>query len=215
MGRPRAKPGITAVSSTPIPAATSEDQPECKNASSQESDPCFHDITPYEHDQLDSASVRYLRPDRQFGRHTERRGWCETPGGLRDGPLGGEAPGCVTLRNCWATDLWRQRRTARACPWGPRYKGVPHGSVVIWRQRTKTMSRMASEIRELSERIESLGTKQKVKLLERVLTPEMELRFAMEHMARRSRHVSSRVLDRAADRAIQEVRRERAERRAH
>jgi hypothetical protein len=77
------------------------------------------------------------------------------------------------------------------------------------------MSRMASEIRELSERIESLGTKQKVKLLERVLTPEMELRFAMEHMARRSRHVSSRVLDRAADRAIQEVRRERAERRAH
>ena len=77
------------------------------------------------------------------------------------------------------------------------------------------MSRMAAEIRELSERIESLGTKQKVKLLERVLTPEMELRFAMEHMARRSRHVPSRVLDRAADRAIREVRRERAERSRH
>ena len=77
------------------------------------------------------------------------------------------------------------------------------------------MSRMAAEIRELSERIESLGTKQKVKLLERVLTPEMELRFAMEHMARQSRHVPSRVLDRAADRAIREVRRERAERSRH
>ena len=46
------------------------------------------------------------------------------------------------------------------------------------------MSRMAAEIRELSERIESLGTKQK-------------------------------VLDRAADRAIREVRRERAERSRH
>ena len=77
------------------------------------------------------------------------------------------------------------------------------------------MSRMAAEIRELSERIESLGTKQKVKLLERVLTPEMELRFAMEHMARRAHHVPSRVLDRAADRAIREVRRERAERSRH
>jgi len=107
MGRPRAKPGIAAAPRTPSSAAAREDQSECKDASSQESDPCFHDITPYEHDQLDSASVRYLRPDRQFGRHTERRGWCETPGGLRDGPLGGEAPGCVTLRNCWATDRAR------------------------------------------------------------------------------------------------------------
>jgi hypothetical protein len=78
----------------------------------------------------------------------------------------------------------------------------------MWRQRTKTMTRIAAEILELTERIESLGTKQKVKLLERVLTPEMELRFAMEQMARRSRHVPNRVLDRAADRAIQEVRRE-------
>lgn len=77
------------------------------------------------------------------------------------------------------------------------------------------MSRMAAEIRELSERIESLETKQKLKLLERVLTPEMELRFAMEHMARRARHVPRRVLDRAADRAIREVRRERAERSRH
>ncbi len=53
------------------------------------------------------------------------------------------------------------------------------------------MTRMVSEIHELTERIESLGTKQKVKLLERVLTPEMELRLAMEQMARRSRHAPS------------------------
>ena len=91
----------------------------------------------------------------------------------------------------------------------PRRRRNIVGSVVIWGQRTKTMTRMAAEILELTERIESLGTKQKVKLLERVLTPEMELRFAMEHMARRSHHVPSRVLDRAADRAIREVRRER------
>jgi hypothetical protein len=77
------------------------------------------------------------------------------------------------------------------------------------------MTRMAAEILELTERIESLGTKQKVKLLERVLTPEIELRFAMEQMARRSRHVPSRVLDRATDRAIREVRRERAARSKH
>jgi len=63
-----------------------------------------------------------------------------------------------------------------------------------------------------TERIESLGAKQKVKLLEHVLTPEIELRFAMEHMARRTRHVPSRALDRATDRAIREVRRERATR---
>ena len=72
------------------------------------------------------------------------------------------------------------------------------------------MTRMAAEILELTERIESLGTKQKVKLLERVLTPEMELRFAMEQMCRRSRHVPS--LDRATNRAIREVRRDRASR---
>jgi hypothetical protein len=77
------------------------------------------------------------------------------------------------------------------------------------------MSRMASEIRRLMERIWSLGTKQQVRLLERVLTPEMELRFAMEHMARRARHVPSRVLVRATDRAIREVRLERAGRGAH
>ena len=77
------------------------------------------------------------------------------------------------------------------------------------------MTRMAAEILELTERIESLGAKQKVKLLERVLTPEMELRFATEHMARRSRHIPSRVLDRAADRAIREVRRERTARSKH
>jgi hypothetical protein len=74
------------------------------------------------------------------------------------------------------------------------------------------MTRMAAEILELTERIESLGAKQKVKLLERVLTPEIELRLAMEHMARRIRHVPSRALDRATDRAIREVRRERATR---
>jgi len=74
------------------------------------------------------------------------------------------------------------------------------------------MTRMAVGILELTERMESLGTKQKVRLLQRVLTPEMELRFAMEQMARPARHVPSRVLDRAADRAIREVRRERAAR---
>jgi hypothetical protein len=68
---------------------------------------------------------------------------------------------------------------------------------------TKTMSPRASERGELSKRIESLGTKQKMKLLERVLTPAMELRLAMEQLARRSRHVPRRVLDRAADSAIQ------------
>ena len=72
------------------------------------------------------------------------------------------------------------------------------------------MTRMAAEILELTERIESLGTKQKVKLLEHLMTPEMELRLAMAQMARRARHVPSRVLDQTADRAIQEVRRERA-----
>jgi hypothetical protein len=74
------------------------------------------------------------------------------------------------------------------------------------------MTRMAAEILDLTERIESLGTRQKVKLLERVLTPEMELRFAMEQMARRSSHVPRRVLDRAIDRATREVRRGRVAR---
>lgn len=41
------------------------------------------------------------------------------------------------------------------------------------------MTRMAAEFHELTERIESLGTKQEVKLLERVLTSVMELRFVM------------------------------------
>jgi hypothetical protein len=93
MGRPRAKPGIAAVSSTPIPAAAGEDQPECKNASSQESDPCFHDITPYEHDRLDSASVRYLRLT------VNSVGTPSAEGGARH------------LAGC-ATDLWGAKRRA-------------------------------------------------------------------------------------------------------
>ncbi len=85
-------------------------------------------------------------------------------------------------------------------------------SLLTLEARTTTMTRMASEIHELTERIESLGTKQKMKLLERVLTPEVELRLAMEQMTRRVRHVPSGVLDRASDRAIREVRLERASR---
>ncbi len=121
--------------------------------------------------------------------------------------------GCATATTTPRPALYpgMPARSGRMTAW----RGTTRESVVIWRQRTTTMTRMAAEILELTERIESLGTKQKVKLLERVMTPEMELRFAMEQMARRARHVPSRVLDRAADRAIREVRRERATRSKH
>ena len=60
------------------------------------------------------------------------------------------------------------------------------------------MARKLSEMRELAAKIESLETEQK-KLLKRVLTPQIELRLAMDQMAETARHVPTRVLDRTID----------------
>ncbi len=72
------------------------------------------------------------------------------------------------------------------------------------------MSRKPSEIRELARRIEMLETE--VRDLREVLTPHTELRLAVNRMRGRARRVPTRDLNRALDRALGEVRGERAAR---
>jgi hypothetical protein len=74
------------------------------------------------------------------------------------------------------------------------------------------MARPRREVDRLLERIEALDTRDRLRLLERALTPQMELRLLVERIRRRTSRVPGRVLDRAIDQAVREVRRERAAR---
>jgi hypothetical protein len=62
----------------------------------------------------------------------------------------------------------------------------------------------------LQARIEALSPKAQVRLIDKVLTPAMEIRLVAERLRRKMRKVSPRTLDRAIDRAAREVRAERA-----
>ncbi len=76
------------------------------------------------------------------------------------------------------------------------------------------MARKPTHIRELAAQIEALKPDDQLKVIKQVLTPQMELRLVMDQMASRVRHVPKRALDRAIDRTVREVRRERSGRSA-
>jgi hypothetical protein len=74
------------------------------------------------------------------------------------------------------------------------------------------MARKPAHIQDLAAQIEALEPDDQLAVIKRVLTPQMELRLAMDQIAARARHVPARALDRAIDRTVREVRRERAAR---
>ena len=71
------------------------------------------------------------------------------------------------------------------------------------------MARPAKKVEELARSIDELTVRERVRLLERVLTPETELALVVERVRRRTRGVDPRKVDRDISAAIQEVRRER------
>ena len=69
------------------------------------------------------------------------------------------------------------------------------------------MAKTAKQIRELAERIEALPPKDRVKLLDEVLTPAMRMRLLADQVRRRTAIRDERQIDRAVNRAVQRARR--------
>ncbi len=69
------------------------------------------------------------------------------------------------------------------------------------------MARRATEIRELTERIEALPVDQQAKLLEVVMTPQMRLRLLVAGVRRRGSVKDERRIDRVVDGAVKRIRR--------
>ncbi len=72
------------------------------------------------------------------------------------------------------------------------------------------MARLEKDIADLAKRIEALPAERRLKLLERLLTPEVQLHLAVEEIRRQVRVKDERQIDRIVNEAVREVRRERA-----
>ena len=71
------------------------------------------------------------------------------------------------------------------------------------------MAVAVKKIRELIRQIEALQAEDKIELLRRILTPEMELRLLAEEFSQRTRGHDPREVAREVDEAVREVRRQR------
>ncbi|MBI2898300.1 MAG: hypothetical protein HYY06_32420 [Deltaproteobacteria bacterium] len=74
------------------------------------------------------------------------------------------------------------------------------------------MARLEKDIEDLAKRIEALPTRTRERLLERVLWPEIELHLAAEQ-ARKYVRADDRKVERAVNKALRRIRRERSDRR--
>jgi hypothetical protein len=72
----------------------------------------------------------------------------------------------------------------------------------------RTTARRKSEVDELAQRIGALGPKEQVRLLRRVLTPDLEFRILLDETRKKTRGVDPRRLDREINKAAREVRKE-------
>ncbi len=75
-----------------------------------------------------------------------------------------------------------------------------------------SMARTSAQIDELAQKISALPTRERVRLFEKVLTPEMELRLVAERLRSKTDRHDRRTVDRAVDQAVREVRRARGTR---
>ena len=71
------------------------------------------------------------------------------------------------------------------------------------------MAHAAKKIRELTQQIEALRAEDRIELLRRILTPEMELRLLAEEFSQRTQGHDPREVAREVDEAVREVRQQR------
>jgi|GEM_PF-2863377 len=72
------------------------------------------------------------------------------------------------------------------------------------------MARSSLKVRDLAERIESLEPEERLELLRRVVTPELELRLLVEDLQQKVPAADSRALTRDINRTVREVRSRRS-----
>ena len=71
------------------------------------------------------------------------------------------------------------------------------------------MAHSSHKVRDLAEQIESLPAKERLDLLKRVVTPELELQLLAEDLQQRVRAPDPRALARDINRTVREVRSKR------
>jgi len=71
------------------------------------------------------------------------------------------------------------------------------------------VARISHKIQDLAEQIESLEPEERLLLLRRVVTPELELRLLAEDLQQKVRVADSRALTRDINRTVREVRSKR------
>ncbi len=71
------------------------------------------------------------------------------------------------------------------------------------------MARNLKEIQELTERMAALSPEDQVKVLGKVLTPQMELRLLAHELGRRTRRHDPRRIARDVNRTVRQVRQAR------
>jgi hypothetical protein len=72
------------------------------------------------------------------------------------------------------------------------------------------MAYSSLKIQDLAERIESLEPDERLELLRRVVTPELELRLLVEDLQQRVRVADPRALARDVNRTVREIRSKRS-----
>ena len=74
----------------------------------------------------------------------------------------------------------------------------------------ETMAQSSLKVRDLAERIESLEPEERLELLRRVVTPELELRLLVEDLQKKVLAADPRALARDVNRTVREVRSRRS-----
>jgi len=72
------------------------------------------------------------------------------------------------------------------------------------------MAQSSLKVRDLAERIESLEPEERLELLRRVVTPELELRLLVEDLQKKVLEADPRALTRDINRTVREVRSRRS-----
>lgn len=76
------------------------------------------------------------------------------------------------------------------------------------------MARSAKHIQDLAKQIEDLPSDDRMRLLRRVLTPQMDLSLLAEDLRRKTRRHDPRAITRDVNRAVREIRRAAVARRS-
>jgi len=87
---------------------------------------------------------------------------------------------------------------------------VPQGCLVCYFSEGKSTVQSSLKVQDLAERIESLEPEERLELLRRVVTPELELRLLVEDLQKKVSASDPRALARDVNRTVREVRSRRS-----